>query len=264
MGRRHSTSGTVEFGSRFSPTHTQDRAVMSRIWVGLFLLIGLVAPPAVWGDIIPGSTFEAHEEDNTGIYTSGEANPSPYLRLQQASTINPVTKAGILEFSLPSLPAGSTITEAWLNLTVQSQTGSSEHVATNIFGFAGNGVAELSDLGLPADLLFDHFGLGGPSVGERLNSLDVTEFVQSLWSSGQIFVGFTLFNVDDDHVNSQLKIRETPTLQFSYEMPPSPETDPQITSPEPASVLVWSLIGGGGAVYAWRRRRRAKRATETV
>jgi hypothetical protein len=152
----------------------------------------------------------------------------------------------IAEFSLSSIPAGSTISSATLKLhAVAGVNTTSMGVFTRLF--AGNGIAEISDL-----------TQNGSQAGPVIASIDATAELayttafQTLFASGAQFAAFTILGngggVLEFGSNSYSNLNSRPTLEMTY-----------TPVPEPAAWLLAAI--GGVAVFAYRSRHSRRPAT---
>jgi hypothetical protein len=126
----------------------------------------------------------------------------------------------ISEFSLSSIPAGSTITSAKLTLhAVAGFNATSMGVFTRLF--AGNGVAEASDL-------IQSGSQAGPVVASLGSSaeLEYTTAFQTLFASGSPFAAFTILGTGGGVLEfggrSYVNQAARPTLLVTYTPVPEP------------------------------------------
>lgn len=149
----------------------------------------------------------------------------------------------IIEFYLPSL--SQPITNAQLTLNVFGSMGPYPFTV-DVFTYAGDGLLLLSDF--DAGSLFTSFAYSG----EPVVNLDVTSFIDSLYTSGDNYAGFNL----------QFAIPSTITLNGPYvafgslEFPPTSTLTITSTSapiPAPGAIVLGSI---GVGLVGWLRRRR--------
>ena len=106
------------------------------------------------------------------------------------------------------------------------------------FGYAGNGVADVSDF--EAGVLLDTEDTSDPSVGQQL-SFDVTDFVQNLVNNGEDFAGIGLralefggVLVDPTSVSMPTLIIETAPIANN----PTVATDDTVTTSENTAITI--------------------------
>jgi hypothetical protein len=149
----------------------------------------------------------------------------------------------VAEFSLLGIPAGSTISSAKLHLTAVSAAGSGGVVGVMSRLYAGNGVAEITDLTASGATL----GPVNVSLGQFPQiDFTYTSEIQSLFSAGAQYAGITLLSNPSDYV-----------LEFGARSHPNASSHPTLTVtytvPEPSTWILMS-IGLFGAVSVYRSR----------
>ena len=121
----------------------------------------------------------AQVELSTGGFTLTQ---DPAALVAQQALSEGVDLRGLIEYPLSSLPDGARITSATLEADVSAFTYSgSVYPEITVFGYEGDGVAQIGDAAITADLL----GVSGPITDTGPLSIDLdTQFIQDLLTSG--------------------------------------------------------------------------------
>ncbi len=212
------------------------------------LVLAAGAPPRAVADMIVLIPTDANRGiDNfprDGIFDALLGNPGSLTVSLPPPGMGSEERAA-LEFSLLGIPAGSTITSVTLSLTIGFL--SAFPPASEIHGYAGNGVVELPDLMVMN--LWTNFN-PGPSGMTQLIALP-TDYLQTLVDASASHAGLSLRNTQQDMSTvfsffSNLNLPNRPTLTVEFEG----------AIPEPSSL---TLLACGAVVLAGSvvRRRRA-------
>ena len=146
----------------------------------------------------------------------------------------------VLEFALPaSIPPGTELVNATLTLTPHvgvTYANTSAHFSWFISGYAGDGIAQISDLALGSPLTPNM--TAGPDDLDFPHQFDVTSFVSGLTISNQPYAGFGLHTVFADgleiyfgRTDNPVTNESAPLLLLSFEPVPEP------------SALMFLLVG---------------------
>jgi hypothetical protein len=143
--------------------------------------------------IVVSPTFDRVGGDNNGdgsfdVWPFALDDPNLFIRYNAASDPPNQQYRSVLEFSLSDMPEGTYLGSAtlflkWVNLSVTAP-----HAV--IYGYAGNGIVELSDLEASTQLAgpFTHDNI----LNGDMESIDVTAYVRSLLEASAPYVGFVI------------------------------------------------------------------------
>lgn len=159
-----------------------------------------------------------------------------------------------MEFSLSGVPAAQQIDSANLRLYVETAAPFGSDPELSVYGYSGNGTLTVSDFVDTSNLLT---ALPTVPILQYIN-LDVTAFIQSLYSSSATFAGFNLIAPtlgDQVRINSKENANPLlrPELTINYS-----EFNAEVI-PEPSSIILFGLGAVGMAFSRSRGRRGAKR-----
>ncbi|MEA2709024.1 MAG: hypothetical protein QOF78_1625 [Phycisphaerales bacterium] len=153
-----------------------------------------------------------------------------------------VDRRGILEYHLGGVPDGATITAAKIAFNLQAITYSgSDGPNVRLYGYSGNGLAELSD----KDQMFNLLAVGSSTTSTGPYEVDLsTTLIESLLSSGTDYLGIVALGSADGHqlgfYTNEAGFSPPATLSVTYAIP------------EPAAM---SLLLAPLAMFMRRRRR---------
>jgi hypothetical protein len=163
----------------------------------------------------------------------------------EVDATNNFTYRAVMEFAIPSLPAGAVVTSAQLIWTLGSST--DPPVTVQLYGYVGNGVLEISDA-LATNLLATVSVPGVPSGGPIPFSIDVTTFASDLVASNDAFAGFMFRLPVEPPVGVQKATTfNDPMLQIDYTV-----------TPLPAALPLFATGLAGLGLLGWRRKRKAQ------
>lgn len=160
---------------------------------GLLGVLLLVAPQdCLAATVVLDPTITSNVELTEGSF---ELADSSFLLITQQilwndPNIPSVDKRSILEFPLASVPSGSAITAATLELDVGVFTSSPDvFPVVPVFGYAGDGVAEVNDAAVTANFL----GASNPITDLGMISIDLdVEFITGLVDNSTTHLGLLL------------------------------------------------------------------------
>jgi hypothetical protein len=221
------------------------KITLNRSLSAIVLQIACVLAGTARADVVvltPVSDGAGTDQPKDGVFNSFFLSNSVYLVGGQPDA----DYRSILEFALSSIPAGSTITSAKLQLHAVAGAGSGAP-SISMFErlFAGNGVAEI------ADLTASGTQFGPQTVGLSDNPLiEFAPAFNTLFASHAQFAAITLLS------NSNSFIMEFGSKQYG-DVPSRPTLTVTYTPvPEPAGL---GLLAMGGVGLCFVRRCRARR-----
>ena len=197
--------------------------------MSVVLLVAGSCVQAATVTLLPASDAFGTDQPRNGVFDFFYPN-SPAL-IMGGGTNTSSEYRGVAEFSLASIPAGSFIEFATLNLVVVSSgydSGITQRIDGYLHGFAGNGLAEIADLSVFNPIAGPITYTSSPTefTGPEYVTLDLAAYVQSLVSAGVPHLGLMLraetlprnlivqFGSSDNGFPSNY-----PTLDISYLVP---------------------------------------------
>ena len=165
--------------------------------------------------VIPDSITLQPSSDAHGEFTGGSwslfDSVAQVLMVRTPTDTDNEYRAAI-EFDIGTLPVGAVVNSATLKLMSMDF-----NALIGIYGYAGDGVVQASDLAVDNWILFfDH--------NPGLNEVDVTGFVQSLVSSGENYAGFALREEAANHYALFTSVESDFPPELLIEYVPEPAT----------------------------------------
>lgn len=218
------------------------RLLRGLIFLSLLTLLMLAAnEPVIAGPTIP--IVDGVIRD--GLHSPKDGVPDVVIggSIVQAVDIDrpslPFEDRGIIEFELPV--RARPVTSAELVLNVFDSMGPYPFTI-DVFTYTGDGLLSLGDFN--AGFLFTSFAYSG----EPVVTLDVTSFIQSLYTYGDDFAGFNL----QFAVPTTIPMNAPGVAFNSLEFPPAAKLR-VLPIPAPGAILLGSI---GACLVGWLRRRR--------
>jgi hypothetical protein len=210
-------SGATHFGARIEPgANPQGYDVLSDFLDPIELEFSVIPTGSTSVNKLP--VFDARAELSSGsfVVTDGQTAIS-VQRIDFAS----IDRRAIMEFSLSDIPAGSNITNAKLDLDITSFTSSPpEYPILPIYGYAGNGVANLADATQTSTKIADSEEV--QALGDFSIALN-PDYIESLLGTSSHFGLLMLGSANYDQVGFATKESSAsfgkPTLVLTYVAP---------------------------------------------
>lgn len=181
----------------------------SRVWFFFLLCSFWVASPKACRAIDPSIT--ANVKLDLGSFAI-ETNPS--LLVTQQILTSGIDARSILEFPLTSIPSGTAITAATLDLDVSlfSFSGGSFPIVP-VFGYAGDGFAEINDAAVTPNLL----GASNPITQLGPITIDLsTNYIEGLLGIST-HLGLLLIGDANNHQAGFDNFTDTPVLNIAFD-----------------------------------------------
>lgn len=143
---------------------------------GILAAALFLAPQFALAETVATEMFDPNVTANVQLTSTGfELFSSPFSLFTQQILSLDVDNRTIMEFPLASVPTTATITAATLELDVSALTDSGGDPNVPVFGYAGDGVAEVNDASVTGNLLGEsgHItGLGPISIDLDVGFID--------------------------------------------------------------------------------------------
>ncbi len=211
--------------------------------LGVFLVVAPQASLATTETLSP--TFTSNVQLTEGSF---ELVDSSFSLFTQQILSSDIDKRSILEFSLASVPSGSPITAATLDLDVSVYTFLPDvFPVVPVFGYEGDGIADVDDAAVTADLL----GASAPitDLGPISIELDV-DFIAALIDDSATHLGLMLMGSGNGNQAGfdNFTPADKPVLNITFGTPGDFDQNGVVDGND---FLLWQRDNGVGDLADW-------------